>query len=155
MLYFFLAELRAPKLVTREHLRSMRPGSVFVDVAIDQGGVGETSRPTTHDDPVYVEEGVVHYCVANMPGAYARTSTIALANATVGYGVQLASKGTAKACEEKSGSLQRAFSSQGKNNHSGRCTDIQDGRRIYGDIGSTEAISYLTVCWIKNFMFCE
>lgn len=91
---------KAPKLVTREHLRSMRPGSVFVDVAIDQGGVGETSRPTTHDDPVYVEEGVVHYCVANMPGAYARTSTIALANATVGYGVQLASKGTAKACEE-------------------------------------------------------
>jgi len=91
---------KAPKLVTREHLRSMRPGSVFVDVAIDQGGIGETSRPTTHDDPVYVEEGVVHYCVANMPGAYARTSTIALANATVGYGVQLASKGTTKACEE-------------------------------------------------------
>jgi len=91
---------KAPKIVTREHLRSMRPGSVFVDVAIDQGGVGETSRPTTHDDPVYVEEGVVHYCVANMPGAYARTSTIALANATVGYGVQLASKGLTKACEE-------------------------------------------------------
>ncbi len=78
----------------------MRPGSVFVDVAIDQGGIGETSRPTSHDDPVFIEEGVVHYCVANMPGAYARTSTIALSNATVGYGVQIASQGIVKACEE-------------------------------------------------------
>ncbi|MCE5202356.1 MAG: alanine dehydrogenase [Synergistaceae bacterium] len=91
---------KAPKLVTRKHLKSMRPGSVFVDVAIDQGGVGETSRPTTHDDPIFIEEGVVHYCVANMPGAYARTATIALSNATVGYGVQLANKGVVKACEE-------------------------------------------------------
>lgn len=91
---------KAPKLITREHLRSMRPGSVFVDVAIDQGGIGETSHPTTHDDPVYVEEGVVHYCVANMPGAYARTSTIALSNATVSYGLQIASQGVEKACEE-------------------------------------------------------
>ena len=91
---------KAPKLVTREHLRSMRPGSVFVDVAIDQGGIGETSHPTTHDDPVYIEEGVVHYCVANMPGAYARTSTIALSNATVSYGLQIASLGVEKACEE-------------------------------------------------------
>jgi len=91
---------KAPKLVTREHLKSMRPGSVFVDVAIDQGGVGETSHPTTHDDPIFIEEGVVHYCVANMPGAYARTSAIALSNATVSYGVQLASKGVVKACEE-------------------------------------------------------
>ena len=78
----------------------MRPGSVFVDVAIDQGGIGETSHPTTHDDPVYIEEGVVHYCVANMPGAYARTSTIALSNATVSYGLQIASLGVEKACEE-------------------------------------------------------
>ena len=78
----------------------MRPGSVFVDVAIDQGGIGETSRPTSHGDPVFIEEGVVHYCVANMPGAYARTSTIALSNATVGYGVQIASQGIVKACEE-------------------------------------------------------
>jgi len=91
---------KAPKLITREHLRSMRPGSVFVDVAIDQGGIGETSHPTTHDDPVYIEEGVVHYCVANMPGAYARTSTIALSNATVSYGLQIASQGVEKACEE-------------------------------------------------------
>jgi len=91
---------KAPKLVKREHLKTMRPGSVFVDVAIDQGGIGETSRPTSHDDPAFIEEGVVHYCVANMPGAYARTSTIALSNATVGYGVQIASQGIVKACEE-------------------------------------------------------
>jgi alanine dehydrogenase len=88
----------APKLVTRAHLRSMRPGSVFVDVAIDQGGVAETSRPTTHDDPVFVEEGVVHYCVANMPGAYSRTSTMALSNATIGYGLQIANLGGLEAC---------------------------------------------------------
>ena len=91
---------KAPKLVKREHLKTMRPGSVFVDVAIDQGGIGETSHPTSHDDPVFIEEGVVHYCVANMPGAYARTSAIALSNATVSYGVQIASQGVVKACEE-------------------------------------------------------
>ena len=88
----------APKLITREHLRSMRPGSVFVDVAIDHGGVADTSRPTTHDDPVFVEEGVVHYCVANMPGAYSRTSTMALSNATIGYGIQIANHGALEAC---------------------------------------------------------
>jgi alanine dehydrogenase len=88
----------APRLIKREHLRSMRPGSVFVDVAIDQGGVSETSHPTTHDDPVYVEEGVVHYCVANMPGAYSRTSTMALSNATVQYGLQIANRGVIEAC---------------------------------------------------------
>jgi alanine dehydrogenase len=88
----------APRLIKRGHLRSMRPGSVFVDVAIDQGGVAETSRPTTHDDPVYVDEGVVHYCVANMPGAYSRTSTMALSNATVQYGLQIANRGAIEAC---------------------------------------------------------
>ena len=76
---------RAPKLITREMLRIMKPGSVAVDIAIDQGGCLETSRPTTHDNPTFVEEGVVHYCVANMPGAYARTATQALANATFRY----------------------------------------------------------------------
>jgi alanine dehydrogenase len=89
---------KAPRLVTREHLRSMRPGSVFVDVAIDQGGIAETSVPTTHDDPVFTEEGVVHYCVANMPGAYGRTATTALSNATIKYGVILASIGLKEAC---------------------------------------------------------
>ena len=73
---------RAPKLITREMLKQMRPGSVLVDIAIDQGGCAETSRPTTHHDPMYVEEGVTHYCVANMPGAYARTATQALTNVT-------------------------------------------------------------------------
>ncbi len=73
---------KAPKLINREMLRKMRPGSVLVDIAIDQGGCAETSRPTTHDHPVFVEEGVTHYCVANMPGAYARTATQALTNVT-------------------------------------------------------------------------
>src|SRR5207237_5917011 len=76
---------KAPKLINRAMLRSMKPGSVLVDIAIDQGGCAETSRPTTHDHPVYVEEGVTHYCVANMPGAYARTATQALTNVTARY----------------------------------------------------------------------
>jgi alanine dehydrogenase len=83
----------APKLVTREMLRAMRPGSVVVDVAIDQGGCFETSRATTHQEPTYVEEGVVHYCVANMPGGVARTSTFALNNATLPFTLALADKG--------------------------------------------------------------
>lgn len=83
----------APRLVTRQLLRLMKPRSVLVDVAIDQGGCAETSRPTTHADPTYVEEGVVHYCVANMPGAVPRTSTRALNNATLPIGLLLAEKG--------------------------------------------------------------
>jgi alanine dehydrogenase len=83
----------APKLVTREMVRKMRPGSVLVDIAIDQGGCFETSRPTTHSEPTYVEEGCVHYCVTNMPGAVARTSTIALNNATLPFALALADKG--------------------------------------------------------------
>ncbi|MBL4702026.1 MAG: alanine dehydrogenase, partial [Phycisphaeraceae bacterium] len=84
---------KAPKLITREFLKRMKPGSVFVDIAIDQGGCAETSRATTHDDPIYIEEGVVHYCVANMPGAYARTSTQALTNSTLSYILKLANMG--------------------------------------------------------------
>jgi alanine dehydrogenase len=83
----------APKLVTRSMLQRMRPGSVLVDIAIDQGGCFETSRPTTHSAPTYVEEGVVHYCVTNMPGAVARTSTFALTNATLPFVIALATKG--------------------------------------------------------------
>ncbi|MGF1612189.1 MAG: alanine dehydrogenase [Kiloniellales bacterium] len=83
----------APKLVTREMIRAMRPGSVLVDIAIDQGGCFETSRPTSHANPTYVEEGCVHYCVTNMPGAVARTSTIALNNATLPFALALANKG--------------------------------------------------------------
>jgi alanine dehydrogenase len=83
----------APRLVTRDMVRRMRPGSVIVDIAIDQGGCCETSRPTTHAQPTYVDEGVVHYCVTNMPGAVARTSTIALGNATLPFVIALAGKG--------------------------------------------------------------
>jgi alanine dehydrogenase len=90
---------RAPRLISREMLRHMRPGSVLVDIAIDQGGCAETSRPTTHHDPVFVEEGVTHYCVANMPGAYARTATQALANVTYRYIEILADSGLAEACQ--------------------------------------------------------
>ncbi len=87
----------APKLVTRDMMRQMRPGSVFVDIAIDQGGCAETSRGTTHTDPTYIEEGVVHYCVTNMPGAVARTSTFALNNVTLPFTLALANKGHKKA----------------------------------------------------------
>jgi alanine dehydrogenase len=92
----------APKLVTREMLKTMKRGAVLVDIAIDQGGCFETSRTTTHDDPVFVEEGVVHYCVANMPGAVARTSAIALNNATLPFALKLANLGAeqAMACDE-------------------------------------------------------
>jgi alanine dehydrogenase len=83
----------APKLVSRDLVRAMRPGAVIVDISIDQGGCFETSRPTTHDNPTYVEEGVVHYCVTNMPGAVARTSTVALNNATLPFVLALADRG--------------------------------------------------------------
>ena len=96
----------APKLVTREMLKTMRPGSVIVDVAIDQGGCFETSRPTTHENPTYVEENVVHYCVANMPGAVPRTSTFGLNNATLPFIVALADKGYRSALLEDEHLLQ-------------------------------------------------
>ena len=92
---------KAPKLITRAMLRKMRPGSVLVDIAIDQGGCAETARPTTHVDPVYVEEGVTHYCVANMPAAYARTATQALTNVTYRYVQLLADHGLEGACEKQ------------------------------------------------------
>ena len=89
-----------PKLFKKKYLPEMKDGAVFVDVAIDQGGCGETSRVTTHDDPVYIEDGVVHYCVGNMPGAVPRTSTIALTNATLRYGLQIAANGLEEACKK-------------------------------------------------------
>ncbi|MEZ4909245.1 MAG: alanine dehydrogenase [Saprospiraceae bacterium] len=91
---------KAPNLITREMLKEMRPGTVIVDVAVDQGGCIETCRPTTHDNPTYIIDDVVHYCVANMPGAVPYTSTIALTNATLPYAIQLAEKGWKKACSE-------------------------------------------------------
>ncbi|CAN5757439.1 alanine dehydrogenase [soil metagenome] len=91
---------KAPNLVSREDLKSMKEGAVIVDVAVDQGGCIETCRPTTHEDPVFVIEGVVHYCVANMPGAVPRTSTIALTSATLPYARRIAAKGWSDACSE-------------------------------------------------------
>ena len=91
---------KAPRLVTREMLGTMKKGSVLVDVAIDQGGCFETSKATTHGNPTYVVDGVIHYCVANMPGAVAKTSTLALTNATLPYAVQIANKGWKRAMQE-------------------------------------------------------
>jgi alanine dehydrogenase len=106
----------APKLVSREMVRGMRPGSVLVDIAIDQGGCFATSRPTTHSAPTYVEEGVVHYCVTNMPGAVARTSTFALTNATLPFVIALAEKGWRRALDDDPHLL------HGLNVHAGKVT---------------------------------
>lgn len=91
---------KAPHLITREMLKEMRPGTVLVDVAVDQGGCIETCKPTTHENPTFEIDGIVHYCVANMPGAVPYTSTLALTNATLPYAIQLANKGWEKACRE-------------------------------------------------------
>jgi len=95
-----VAGTKAPKLLTRDMLKTMKKGSVIVDVAIDQGGCFETSKATTHADPTYEVDGVLHYCVANMPGAVARTSTRALTNATLPYAIEIANKGWKKAMQE-------------------------------------------------------
>jgi alanine dehydrogenase len=107
---------RAPRLVRREHLSLMKKHSVIVDVAVDQGGCIETTKATTHDDPVYVVDDVVHYCVANMPGAVALTSTLALTNTTLSYGLTIADNGPEKACKMKK-DLKR-----GLNVYRGKCT---------------------------------
>ena len=91
---------KAPHLVTKDMLKLMKPGSVLADVAIDQGGCFETSHPTTHADPIYTVDGIVHYCVANIPGAVPQTSTLALTNATLPYVLKLADKGWKEACKE-------------------------------------------------------
>ncbi len=107
---------KAPKLITRQMLKRMRPGSVLVDIAIDQGGCAETSRPTTHLDPIFVEEGITHYCVANMPGAYARTATQALTNVTYPYLENLADRGVTDAIAHQPALL------SGVNCHDGKVT---------------------------------
>jgi alanine dehydrogenase len=91
---------KAPMLITRDMLKSMRPGTVLVDVAVDQGGCIETCTPTTHENPTFIIDDVVHYCVANMPGAVPYTSTLALTNATLPYAIRLANQGWKKACQE-------------------------------------------------------
>ncbi|MBO6048096.1 MAG: alanine dehydrogenase [Erysipelotrichaceae bacterium] len=111
-----------PKLFKAKHLDVMKNGAVFVDVAIDQGGCGETSKVTTHDDPIYVEGGVVHYCVGNMPGAVPRTSTIALTNATIRYGLEIANKGLEAAVKDS------AVIASGVNCYDGKivCKNVAD-----------------------------
>ena len=122
----------APKLITREQLGTMKPGSVLVDVAIDQGGCFETSKATTHDEPIYEVDGIVHYCVANMPGAVARTSTIALGNATMPFMLSLADKGWKDACAEDPHLL------AGLNTHKGHLTYFAVGKALGIDVLSPE-----------------
>ena len=107
----------APKLVTREMIRKMKPGSVMVDVSIDQGGSFETSRPTSHAEPTYIEEGVIHYCVTNMPGAVPNTSTYALTNATIAYALKIANMGIAEAAKKD------AALARGINTYKGKLTN--------------------------------
>ncbi|WP_096784661.1 alanine dehydrogenase [Rhodobacter sp. CZR27] len=118
----------APKLVSRAQLSTMKPGAAIVDVAIDQGGCFETSRPTTHQDPIYEVDGIMHYCVANMPGAVARTSTLALGNATMPFLLALADKGWKRACEEDPHLL------AGLNTHAGHLTYYAVGRALEIDV---------------------
>jgi len=126
----------APRLITAAHVRAMRRGSVLVDVSIDQGGISETSRPTTHSEPTYVVDEVVHYCVANMPAAVARTSTFALNNATLPYVLALADKGWRQALAADPGFL------AGLNAHSGRITHPAVARDLgYDLLEAKEAIS--------------
>ncbi len=118
----------APKLISRAQLADMKPGAALVDVAIDQGGCFETSRPTTHDDPIYDVDGIMHYCVANMPGAVARTSTIALGNATMPFVLAIANKGWRTACEDDPHLL------DGLNVHAGALTYAAVGRALEIDV---------------------
>ncbi|MCG6904296.1 MAG: alanine dehydrogenase [Rhodobacter sp.] len=118
----------APKLISRAQLSEMKPGAAIVDVAIDQGGCFETSRATTHADPIYEVDGIMHYCVANMPGAVARTSTIALGNATLPFMLALADKGWRKACEDDPHLL------NGLNVHAGQLTYFAVGKALGIDV---------------------
>ncbi|MBN1180925.1 MAG: alanine dehydrogenase [Bacteroidales bacterium] len=122
---------RAPKLIRREHLKLMKPGSVIVDVAVDQGGCTETTRPTTHDDPVYVIDDVVHYCVANMPGVVALSSTNALTSTTLPYGLMIAENGLEKACN-----LSNALK-MGVNTYKGKC--------VYKNVADAFSIPYTDI----------
>ncbi|MEX0286863.1 MAG: alanine dehydrogenase [Paracoccaceae bacterium] len=124
----------APKLVTRVQLSTMKPGAVLVDVAIDQGGCFETSKATTHADPIYEVDGIMHYCVANMPGAVARTSTIALGNATMPFMLALADKGWKQACLDDPHLL------DGLNVHAGQLTYYAVGKALGIDVVSPNVI---------------
>lgn len=120
---------KAPQLITRDMLKIMKPGTVLIDVAVDQGGCIETCEPTTHEDPIYKIEDIVHYCVANMPGAVPRTSTLALTNATLPYALQLANKGWVKACRDNS------FLAKGLN--------IVNGEITYENVATAFGLEYI------------
>ncbi len=124
----------APKLVRREQFASMKPGAVLVDVAIDQGGCFETSKATTHADPIYEVDGIMHYCVANMPGAVARTSTLALGNATMPFMLALADKGWKQACADDAHLL------NGLNVHAGKLTYYAVGKALGIDVTSPQMV---------------
>ena len=119
---------KTPHLITKEMLKLMEPGTVLVDVAIDQGGCFETSHPTTHSDPIYTEEGIVHYCVANIPGAVPNTSTLALTNATLRYAVALADKGWQQACKDDAAL--------------GKGLNIVDGKVVYKAVADVFGLPY-------------
>ncbi len=127
---------KAPSLITKDMLSTMRPGTVMVDVAIDQGGCFETSKATTHQDPIYVVDGVIHYCVANMPGAVPYTSTFALTNATLPYALQLANKGWKKACAE-SKELELGL-------------NVVDGKVVYKGVAEAFNLPYVDVKEVLN-----
>ena len=124
----------APKLVRREQFAEMKPGAVLVDVAIDQGGCFETSKATTHADPIYEVDGIMHYCVANMPGAVARTSTLALGNATMPFMLSLADKGWKQACADDPHLL------NGLNVHAGQLTYFAVGKALGIDVISPQMV---------------
>jgi alanine dehydrogenase len=122
---------KAPKLINRDMLKLMKPGAVIVDVAIDQGGCIETAKPTTHDEPTYVVDGVVHYCVANMPGAVPHTSTIGLTNVTMPYAIQIANKGWVSAVKE--------------NREIERGLNVAKGKIVYKDVADAFDFEYTPV----------
>lgn len=122
---------KAPNLITRDMLKTMKPGTVLVDVAIDQGGCIETTRPTTHDDPTFVIDDVIHYSVANMPGAVPRTSTLALTNATLPHAIDLAEKGWKQACREDN-SLKKGL-------------NVVDGKVVYKGVAEAFGLTYYDV----------
>lgn len=123
---------RAPKLISRALVKNMKKGATIVDISIDQGGCCETSRPTTHQSPIFVEEGVVHYCVSNMPGAVPRTATLALTNATLPYVLEVANKGYEKAMKE--------------NSEIARGMNLIHGELVHKAVAESLGISYSPVC---------
>jgi alanine dehydrogenase len=128
-----VAGAKAPRLVTEEMFKKMEPGSVVVDVAVDQGGCIETCHPTTHDDPTFIVHGVIHYCVANMPGAVARTSTFALNNATLSYGVKIANLGIVAAAAADRAIARGVNTYKGKVTHQAVAAAVGSDYVAFGD----------------------